>query len=170
MKITLKVLIALIAALGMTIGCASGSPSSDEDPRQTEGAEPMDEEPSPTQDPAPNQPATQEDPEPREGLQPVDPEATSSNSVGDSEIDAFVDTYREVAEVRQAYQERMSQAPTSEDARALQQEAATALQSVIERGELEPERFAEIAKIAETDPNVAQKIRERMANGGSNDS
>ncbi len=167
MKTTRKFLIVLVAALGMATGCASNSPPPDEDPRQMEGAEPMEpmQEAEPTQEAEPMQEA-----EPSGERQPVEPKATSSASIQEDEIDAFVDTHTEVTRVRQAYQERISQAPTSDEARALQQEAATALRSVIDRGELDPERYVQIAKLAETDPNVARMIRERMAADGPDDS
>lgn len=159
---------AVVAVLAVATGCAtdpSPTPMEVEEPpaeqQMEETPASTDEESAPAEPPAPAAPDSEAD------LQPINPEQSSAPPVKEGEIDAFVDTYREVRRVREAYEQRLTRAPNPTEAQAVQEEAFQAIRSTIENGQLEPRRFTEIADLAERDLRLATEIRERIEQADS---
>lgn len=145
-------------------GCASNSQSTSEpDSKEMEHPSPASTSDTATSDTEPqsDEPKSEASAETSGELLPAGDQAGRA-SVEPQEISAFVETYRQLQQVRQTYEPRIVQASSRAEAEAIQQKAVAEMETTIEKGSLSPERFAEIATLANQDPELNQKIQERL--------
>ncbi len=156
------------------VGCSASSNSAEDEQPPVEAVEPASEDAedspsSPEPDALEPDSVPAEEPEPYDSRAPDDQELLPAESQGaaaepvdDTEVTAFAETLVEVLQVRRAYETRIRQAG-GDDARRLQMEAVEEVNDVIEAGDLEPERFSQIAELAERDPELKQRIEAQIA-------
>lgn len=145
-------------------GCASGSQATSE-PETEEMEQPQPGDASDTEtEPVESQPAPApaEDTRDPGGDFPDSDDGTSNQSVEPNELDAFVQTYRKLEQLRRTYDQRLSQASSEGEARKIQEEAITAMETTVANGTLPPERFVEIANRAQTDAELNERIQDRL--------
>lgn len=91
------------------------------------------------------------------------PPAAPADPATDSEVAAFAEAQAELASVRQ---ELFQQVQAGGDAAQLQAQLQTKASEIVQESELDAQRFAEIARMAQGDPELATRIRDQMAQTG----
>jgi hypothetical protein len=82
-------------------------------------------------------------------------------NVSDQKLDQMAAAVKQVATVKQDYQERIAAAPPADQGR-IADEANGALEKAVTDQGLSVEEFNRIILVAQNDPDVREKIRERI--------
>jgi predicted TIM-barrel fold metal-dependent hydrolase len=99
---------------------------------------------------------------PSPGAQSPSPGATDQPSnIPDQKIDAAAAAIQQVASVKQDYKQRIAAAAPADKERILN-EAIGALEKAVTDQGLSVEEYDSILKVAENDPKVLEKIRQRL--------
>lgn len=94
-------------------------------------------------------------------------QAQTQINISDAEAERFVATAQAVQEVALSYQGRIEQAETREQASAIAQEGRSAIRAAIQDNGMQIERYQEIVRAAQNDPELMATLNARMeANGG----
>ncbi|MEA5446357.1 DUF4168 domain-containing protein [Gammaproteobacteria bacterium AB-CW1] len=95
------------------------------------------------------------------------PQQQEAPEVTDDQINAFVDAYIAVNEVREEYTERLQNADDQEHAQELQQEANDAMTSAIADAGLEIEEYQEVAMAVNADSEIREQVTEMLEERGA---
>ena len=95
------------------------------------------------------------------------PQQQEVPEVSDDQIQAFVDAYVAVNEVREEYTARMQEAEDQEAAQALQMEANEAMSAAIEDSGLSVEEYQEVAMAVSADPDVREQVTQMLEEQGA---
>lgn len=142
-------IIRLIACLFMLGAIATGTTAWSQDEPPPESA-----------DPAPQQ----EDDAPE--LDEV-PQQDSVPDVSEEQIEAFVQAYVRLSEVREEYTARVQAAEDQEEARQLQQEANEAMTTAIEETGLSVEEYQQVALAINADAELRDRVTEMLSEEGA---
>ncbi len=136
----------------LTLGCGRGS----QEPAQattTTGAEEM----PPPDTTAPTARTTPQERTPGDtGM--TSPEV-SAGPVSDQEVSAFADIYRRLVELEQQGAARID---GGEDAETVARELSPQVEQIFTNSDLSPQRFDEIARAADTDEQLRQRIEAEL--------
>lgn len=134
-------MIAILAGLALSSGTLLAQEPPEEGPAEPpeEAAEPPEEEAEPME----------------QEHQPVE--------VDDDKVEAFARAYLALTEVREDYSERLQDTEDSEEIQSLQHEASDAMAEAIEDAGLEVDEYQEIAAAMSADPELRDKITEKVS-------
>ncbi|HXG51410.1 MAG TPA: DUF4168 domain-containing protein [candidate division Zixibacteria bacterium] len=79
-------------------------------------------------------------------------------SVSDNELRVFARVYVEVEKIRRTYEPRLKDARNTEEAKKIQDEAASQMQRALSRGGLTAEEYNRIFAIARADEGLRNKL------------
>lgn len=80
----------------------------------------------------------------------------------DAELDAFAEAYLDIEGLQRTYEQRLGAVEDPAQAQQIQQEFNVEAQQTLEESDLAPERYDEIIRAAQTDPELAQQIVTRL--------
>lgn len=83
-------------------------------------------------------------------------------NISDAEAERFVTAAQAVQEVALSYQGRIEQAETREQASAIAQEGRSAIRSTIQDSGMQVQRYQEIVRAAQNDPELMATLNARM--------
>jgi|GEM_PF-1745010 len=115
---------------------------------------------------AQGQPQEQQQQQQQQEAQPM-PEQQEAPEVSDSQVEAFVDAYVAVNDVREEYTERLQNAEDQEEAQQLQQEANDAMSEAIADSGMDVEEYQEVAMAVNADPDVREQVTEMLEERGA---
>jgi len=95
------------------------------------------------------------------------PEQQEAPEVSDAQVEAFVDAYVAVNDVREEYTERLQNAEDQEQAQQLQQEANDAMSDAIAESGMDVEEYQEVAMAVNADPDVREQVTEMLEERGA---
>jgi GTP1/Obg family GTP-binding protein len=95
------------------------------------------------------------------------PQEQEAPEVTDAQVEAFVDAYVAVNEVREEYTERLQNAEDQEKAQQLQQEANEAMTAAISDSGMEVEEYQEVAMAVNADAEVRDQVTEMLEERGA---
>jgi len=95
------------------------------------------------------------------------PQQQEAPEVTDEQVQAFVDAYVAVNDVREEYTARMQEAEDQEEAQALQMEANEAMSAAIEESGLSVEEYQEVAMAVSADPEVREQVTQMLEERGA---
>lgn len=82
--------------------------------------------------------------------------------VSEAEIEAFVDAYVALNEVREEYNRQLTEAEDQDTARELQLEANEAMVDAIEETGMSPEEYQQVATAVNADPEVRDRVSQLL--------
>lgn len=96
---------------------------------------------------------------------PADKGAGSSSapSFGDSELQSFASAAVKVHLISDAYSQKMGEAQTPVEKQQLEQRASTEMVQAVENEGLTVDKYQAIAKRLETDQELAERVRQKLA-------
>ncbi|MCP1727299.1 type IV secretory pathway VirB10-like protein [Natronospira proteinivora] len=112
------------------------------------------------------QPQEQQQQQQQQEAQPM-PQEQEAPEVSDSQVEAFVDAYVAVNDVREDYTERLQNAEDQEEAQQLQQEANDAMSDAIAESGMDVEEYQEVAMAVNADPEVREQVTEMLEERGA---
>ncbi|MDQ2068878.1 DUF4168 domain-containing protein [Natronospira bacteriovora] len=95
------------------------------------------------------------------------PQQQEAPDVSDEQINAFVDAYVAVSEVREEYTARLQEADSQEEAQELQQEANDAMTAAIEDSGLSIEEYQQVAMAVNADAEVREQVTTMLEERGA---
>lgn len=95
------------------------------------------------------------------------PQQQEAPEVSESQINAFVEAYIAVSEVREDYTARLQEAEDQEQAQQLQQEANDAMTAAIEDNGMSIEEYQEVAMAVNADADVREQVTTMLEERGA---
>lgn len=95
------------------------------------------------------------------------PQQDSVPDVSEDQIEAFVQAYVRLSEVREEYTARVQGADDEEEARELQQEANEAMTTAIEEAGLSVEEYQQVALAINADAELRGRVTEMLSEEGA---
>jgi len=95
------------------------------------------------------------------------PQQQEAPEVSESQINAFVEAYIAVNEVREEYTARLQEAEDQEQAQELQQEANEAMTAAIEDNGMSIEEYQEVAMAVNADADVREQVTTMLEERGA---
>ncbi|MDQ2068684.1 DUF4168 domain-containing protein [Natronospira bacteriovora] len=95
------------------------------------------------------------------------PQEQEAPEVSDAQVEAFVDAYVAVNEVREEYTERLQNAADQEQAQQLQQEANEEMTAAINDSGMDVEEYQEVAMAVNADADVREQVTEMLEERGA---
>jgi transcription initiation factor IIF auxiliary subunit len=95
------------------------------------------------------------------------PQQQEAPEVSESQINAFVEAYIAVSEVREEYTARLQEAEDQEQAQQLQQEANDAMTAAIEDNGMSIEEYQEVAMAVNADADVREQVTTMLEERGA---
>ena len=95
------------------------------------------------------------------------PQQQEAPEVSESQINAFVEAYIAVNEVREDYTARLQEAEDQEQAQQLQQEANDAMTAAIEDNGMSIEEYQEVAMAVNADADVREQVTTMLEERGA---
>lgn len=93
---------------------------------------------------------------------PDEPSPDEVPEVSEEQIEDFVDAYTALNEVREDYNQRLTETDDQEAARELQLEANEAMVEAIESTGMDPEEYQQVATAVNADPEVRDRVTELL--------
>ena len=78
-------------------------------------------------------------------------------------VDAFVDAFVAVQEIREDFSERLQSATDEAEAQAMQQEAQEQMIQAVEESGMSVQEYNEVAMALQNDPELMQQVQEKAA-------
>lgn len=89
--------------------------------------------------------------------------ASSASSFGDSELQSFASAAVKVHLISDAYSQKMGEAQSPVEKQQLEQRASTEMVQAVENEGLTVDKYQTIAKRLETDQELAERVRQKLA-------
>ncbi len=98
------------------------------------------------------------------GQAPVPGEKTPATAaMTEQTVDAFVDAFVAVQEIREDFAERLQSASDESEAQAMQQEAQAEMIQAVEQSGMSVQEYNDVAMALQNDPELMQQVQERAA-------
>lgn len=78
-------------------------------------------------------------------------------------VDAFVDAFVAVQEIREDFSERLQSATNEAEAQAMQQEAQEQMIQAVEQSGMSVQEYNDVAMALQNDPELMQQVQEKAA-------
>jgi hypothetical protein len=102
-----------------------------------------------------------------EQAEPMPQQQNTLPEVSEEQIQAFVQAYVSLSEVREEYSTRVQEAENQEEARQLQQEANNAMTTAIEDAGLTVEEYQQVALAINANAEIRERVTEMLSEQGA---
>jgi hypothetical protein len=92
------------------------------------------------------------------------PAAQAASSYSDDELKSFAVAVVEVQRINDTYVQKLESAASPEEQQQLRKAASQEMVQAVQKGGLSVDKYKEIMSQAETDPVVAQRVKEHIKN------